>query len=128
MTRRPCTVHDATWNLVCMLCTTLPTISNGLAVPFDRPDGKRGIRLTYTIQPEARWGDGTPVTTADVLFTYEAGRHPLTGIGNAERYRRITTIEGKDDKTSTLARHNPRSHDGAMHDYELLPPHRDRPT
>ncbi len=64
MTRRPFTVYDATWNLVCMLCTTLPTIANGLAVPFDRPNGKRGIRLTYTIQPEARWGDGTPVTTA----------------------------------------------------------------
>ena len=32
-TRRPFTVHDPTWKLICMLCTQLPTIENGLAVP-----------------------------------------------------------------------------------------------
>jgi peptide/nickel transport system substrate-binding protein len=126
MTRRPFTVYDATWNLVCMLCTTLPTIANGLAVPFDRPDGKRGIRLTYTIQPEARWGDGTPVTTADVLFTYEVGRHPLSGIGNAELYRRITSIEVKDDKTFTLVQDKLTFDYAAINDFELLPAHLER--
>ena len=57
MTRRPFTVYDADWQLVCMLCTQLPSIENGLAVPFDKPDGTRGVRLTFTIQPGATWGD-----------------------------------------------------------------------
>src|SRR3546814_7641716 len=71
MARRPITVYDASWQLVCMLCTKLPTIENGLAVPEDLPDGRRGIAVTYTLRPDARWGDGTPVSTADVVFTWE---------------------------------------------------------
>ena len=29
MTRRPFTIYDQDWALVCMLCTELPTIENG---------------------------------------------------------------------------------------------------
>src|SRR3546814_10000025 len=71
MTRRPLTVYDQQWELICMLCTELPSIEAGTAVPEYLPpevegagDG-RGIAMTYTIQPEATWGDGTPVTTKD---------------------------------------------------------------
>ena len=60
------------------------------------------MALTYTIQPEATWGDGTPVTTDDVLFTWEVGRHPESGVSNAELYRRITRIDVVDDKTFTM--------------------------
>ncbi|MGY9002637.1 MAG: hypothetical protein ACKVIF_05550, partial [Rhodospirillales bacterium] len=31
MTRRPFTAFDKNWKLVCLLCTKLPTIENGLA-------------------------------------------------------------------------------------------------
>ena len=65
---RPFTVYDADWKLACLLCTELPSISNGLAVPVDLPGGKKGIDLTYTIRPDAKWGDGVPVTTDDVLL------------------------------------------------------------
>ncbi|MBI3453091.1 MAG: peptide ABC transporter substrate-binding protein, partial [Rhodospirillales bacterium] len=75
MTRRPLTVYDKDWKLVCLLCTELPTIENGLAKTIDLPEGKQGIAVTYTIQPGATWGDGVPVTTDDVLFTWEVGRH-----------------------------------------------------
>ena len=64
--------------------------------------GKKGVDLTYTIRPDATWGDGVPVTTADVLFTYEVGRNPQSAVSNAELYRRITGIDVKDDKTFTL--------------------------
>src|SRR5690242_3000685 len=81
MAVRPFTVYDADWKLVCLLCTDLPTIENGGAVPVDlpggdSPGGRKGVDLTYTIRPDATWGDGVPVTTADVLFTYEVGRNP----------------------------------------------------
>ena len=58
MTRRPLTAYDQDWQLVCMLCTELPSIENGLAVPETLADGKQGIAVTYAIHPEARWGDG----------------------------------------------------------------------
>jgi len=99
MTRRPITTFDAGWHLVCMLCTELPTIENGLAVPVTLPDGAHGIRVTYTLQPEARWGDGVPLTTEDVRFTWEVGREPKSGLANSELYRRITAVEVKDAKT-----------------------------
>src|SRR5712691_9417845 len=60
MALRPFTVYDADWHLVCLLCVTLPSIDNGLAVPVDLVDGKKGIDITYAIRPEVKWGDGVP--------------------------------------------------------------------
>src|SRR5437879_6182324 len=47
MAQRPFTVFDADWRLICLLCTILPSIENGLAVPVELADGKKGIDLTY---------------------------------------------------------------------------------
>src|SRR6202790_838349 len=69
---RPFTVYDAEWKLVCLLCVSLPSIANGLAVPIDLADGKKGIEITYTIRHAAKWGGGAPVTTEVVLFPYVA--------------------------------------------------------
>src|SRR5690348_10718475 len=71
---RPFTVYDADWKLTCLLCTQLPSIENGLAVPVELPDAKKGVDLTYAIPADATWGDGVPVTTKDVLFTYAVGK------------------------------------------------------
>lgn len=102
MTLRPIVTYDADWKLVCMLCTELPTIENGLAEPIDLGDGKRGVRMTVTIRPDASWGDGTPVTTEDVLFAYEVGRHKMSGVTAQEVYRRVRKIEARDAKTYTI--------------------------
>ncbi|HET7594068.1 MAG TPA: peptide ABC transporter substrate-binding protein [Stellaceae bacterium] len=123
MVRRPLTTYDAHWQLVCMLCVELPTIDNGLAVPFDLGDGRRGIRLTYTLRPDARWGDGVPVTTDDVLFTYDVGRDPKSGLDNSELYRRITRIEAKGPKTFTVEVNKLTFDYAALDDFELLPAH-----
>src|SRR5438067_3879144 len=123
MALRPFTVYDADWKLVCLLCVTLPSIENGMAVPVDLPDGKKGVDITYTIRPDAYWGDGTPVTTADVRFTYEVGRNPQSAISNGELYRRITSIEAKDEKTFTLHGNKLTFDYAAINDFVLLPAH-----
>ena len=125
MTRRPFTVFDADWKLVCMLCTELPTIENGLAVPETTPDGKQGIAVTYTIRPDAQWGDGTPITTRDVTFTWEVGRHPKSGVIPKEFYRSLYEIEVKDDKTFTLHFDKLTFDYNAINAFELLPAHLD---
>ncbi|MEM9440710.1 MAG: ABC transporter substrate-binding protein, partial [Pseudomonadota bacterium] len=102
MTRRPFTTFDENWNLICMLCTELPTLENGKAVIEKQEDGSDGIALTYDIRDDAVWGDGTPVTTEDVLFTQDVGLHPQSGVTSAEGYRRITSIDVIDAKTFTL--------------------------
>ncbi len=126
MAVRRFTVYDSDWTLVCLLCTTLPSIENGLAVPVDLGEGKKGVAITYTIRPEATWGDGVPVTTKDVLFTYEVGRNPLSAVSSAELYRRITRIDTKDDKTFTLHIDKLTFDYAAINDFVLLPAHIER--
>ena len=101
-TRRPFTVQDPSWQLKCMLCTKLPTIENGLAKPETAPNGKKGIAVTYTIQPNANWGDGRPVSSKDVIFTWKVGRHPKSGVSGLEFYRRAYKVDAIDEKTFTL--------------------------
>jgi peptide/nickel transport system substrate-binding protein len=126
MAQRPFTAYDAKWQLICMLCTELPTLGNGKAVIEKQKDGSDGIALTYTIQPGATWGDGTPVTTDDVLFTYEVGRHPESGVSNAELYRRITAIDRVDAKTFVMHVDRVTFDYNAINDFRLLPAHLER--
>ncbi len=123
MTRRPFTAYDKDWALVCMLCTRLPTIENGLAVPERTADGKPGIAVTYTIRPDATWGDGTPVTTRDVVFTWKVGRHPKTGVSNTEFYRSLYAIDVKDERTFTLHFDKLTFQYNAINGFQLLPAH-----
>ena len=125
---RPFTVYDADWTLVCLLCTELPSIENGRAVPVDLPGDRKGIDLTYTIRPDATWGDGVPVTTADVLFTYEVGRNRQSAVSNAELYRRLTGIDAKDDKTFTMHFDKLTFDYAAINDFVVLPAHIERPA
>jgi peptide/nickel transport system substrate-binding protein len=126
MTRRPFTVYDKDWKLVCMLCTELPTLDNGRARIFDLPDGKKGIAVRYTIQPGARWGDGVPVTTDDVVFTWEVGRDQRSGISNLDLYRRIIRVEAHDAKNFTLHVDKVSFEFAAINDFLLLPAHIER--
>jgi peptide/nickel transport system substrate-binding protein len=126
MALRPFTVYDADWKLVCLLCTDVPTIENGRAVAVDRREGGKGVDLTFTIRPDAAWGDGVPVTTADVMFTYEVGRNPQSAVTSAELYRRITSIDVKDDKTFTLHLDKLTFDYAAINGFVLLPAHIER--
>ena len=125
MTRRPFTAYDKDWKLVCMLCMELPTIENGLAVPERTPQGKKGIAVTYTIRPDAKWGDGKPVTTKDVVFTWTVGRHPKSGFGNTEFYRSLYQVDAKDEKTFTLRFDKLTFEYNAINDFQLIPAHLD---
>ncbi|MEQ8226532.1 MAG: peptide ABC transporter substrate-binding protein [Rhodospirillales bacterium] len=124
-TRRPFTVFDQSWQLVCMLCTKLPTIENGLAVPETTPSGKKGIAVTYTIRPDAVWGDGTPITTKDVQFTWRMGRHGKTGILPIEFYRSAYKLDARDDKTFTLHFDKLTFDYNAINSFSLIPAHVD---
>lgn len=121
--RRPLTLYDKDWRLVCMLCTELPTIENGQAVIEPRPDGGKGIAVTYHLQPDARWGDGVPVTTEDILFSWTVGKHPESGVSHGEMFRRIRAIDVKDAKTFTVHLNKVTFDYNAINDFEVLPAH-----
>lgn len=122
---RPFTAYGPDWQPRCYLCVTLPTFENGLAVEELTPEGERGVAVTYEIHPNATWGDGTPVTTDDVIFTWEVGRHPLSGVVSAETYRRIWKIDRIDDKRFTL-HSNKLTYQYNLIAPDLLPAHLER--
>ncbi len=45
-----------------------------LAESIEHPED--GLSITYRIRPEAVWSDGTPITAADVVFTYDLVADP----------------------------------------------------
>ena len=57
-------------NRVAQAAATLPTVENGLWKVF--PDGR--METTWNLTPNVRWHDGTPFTSADLLFTLDAKR------------------------------------------------------
>ena len=65
--------YDDKGNPVPSLATVFPTQQNGLI-------SKDGLRITFKLQPNARWSDGVPVTAADVIYTWHAivdGNNPV---------------------------------------------------
>ncbi|HLS68850.1 MAG TPA: peptide ABC transporter substrate-binding protein [Kiloniellales bacterium] len=127
MTNRPISHFDHDWEPVCFLCSQLPTLENGLVEREALPDGGEGLAITLEIHPDATWGDGTPVTTEDVAFTLEVGKHPQSGISNAEMYRRILELRVHDDKRFTLLTDRVTFQYNVFADLRLLPAHVERP-
>ena len=116
--------HD--WELECSLCVELPTLENGLARMIETPDGRPGIAATYEIQPDATWGDGTPVTTKDIQLAYDVGRDTTTGAINTDMYRRIYQLEVHDDKRFTIYTDRVTYNFNVLGDFYPLPDHLER--
>ena len=130
--RRPVVVYDPKWVLRCMLCESLPTLENGGAQLEPLPPGQRmagrteGIAVTYTLNRRAVWGDGRPITSDDVIFTWKVGRDPRSGVASQETYRRIWRIDRLSERRFTLHL------DRVTFDYnaltlEILPRHLEAP-
>ncbi|HYE51450.1 MAG TPA: peptide ABC transporter substrate-binding protein [Azospirillaceae bacterium] len=129
MARRPVTgwSHDLT--LVCRLCEQVPTLENGLAKAVTRADGSRGIDVTYRLREGLAWGDGTPVTSADVVFGWEVGRHPLSGYAQGSLYtEEIAGITAVDARTFTVHRRRAACDYADISRLHLLPAHVERPV
>ncbi|MCA0245908.1 MAG: peptide ABC transporter substrate-binding protein [Proteobacteria bacterium] len=125
MTARPLTAYDADGKLVCLACTELPTVENGKARVIDLPDGKKGMEIDVELR-DLRWGDGVPVTTKDVAFTLDVGKHPLSGVASSEGFKRVLKLDVKDDRRFTM------TIDRVTFDYNssallLLPAHIEKP-
>ncbi len=74
------------------LLSTIPTIENG-GVSRD------GRTITYRLRPRVRWSDGTPVTSADVLFTLRAILDPNNPVRSHEGYDLIDRASAPDART-----------------------------
>ena len=99
---RPMTAFNENVENQCILCETLPTIENGLAKIVDMPDGKKGMKVTLALKKGLAWGDGVPVTSKDIEFTWKMGRDPKIGFSNYNAWDRASELEIVDDRTVIL--------------------------
>ncbi|MCU0802584.1 MAG: peptide ABC transporter substrate-binding protein [Rhodobacteraceae bacterium] len=74
------------------LAVEVPTVDNG-GVSADL------TTITWKLQPGLLWSDGTPVTAADAVFTWQYCTAPDGGCAQAARYEGISTVEAVDDLT-----------------------------
>ena len=84
------------------LLVEAPTVDNGGAVLND--DGT--LTITYRLNPEARWSDGTPITSTDVWFTWRAVID-TEGSLNTIGYDLITDVGHDDPRTAVVTLSEP---------------------
>ena len=100
-------VSQAQWTLFASMYSTLcmsdpqnQAFAPDLAESWDiAPDGSS---YTFHIRNNARWHDGTPVTAADVEYTYTMALHPDTASNLAGQFG---AIKGAADYTAAKADH-----------------------
>ena len=100
--QRRLAMPDQSWRLVCSLCSVLPSLDNGRVKLVPAPGGGQGMEVTYTLQPDARWADGEPVTAKDAAFSVEIARLPESGLADAVLFRDLRSVRVVDAKTFVL--------------------------
>ncbi|MBD3190131.1 MAG: hypothetical protein GF308_05785, partial [Candidatus Heimdallarchaeota archaeon] len=121
-------VYDAQW---------LRQIYNGL---LERENGTRewiprlatsyssddGITWTVEMDPDAKWGDGTPVTAEDVVFTYQSILTPdlgSTGYSFTKKYFDNSSITAVDTNTVQFVLKEPYAFAESLLAYDIVPKH-----
>jgi len=66
---------------------------------WDEADG--GTKFTYHIRDDIKFHDGTPLTSQDVLATYNKIIFPAEGVASSRKafYKMVASMEAPDDKT-----------------------------
>jgi len=119
-TQRPISAYDYRGVLVCIMCETLPTLENKLA----RMVGK-GMQVTIKLKRGLAWGDGKPVTSRDIAFTWRMGIDPRIGFSNYNPWSRATQVDVVDQRTVVL--HLPTAMPGFNAWDQVLPEHIEGP-
>ncbi|MDP3860641.1 MAG: peptide ABC transporter substrate-binding protein [Phaeovulum sp.] len=83
------------------LAAEVPTVENG-GVSADL------TTITWKLKPGLVWSDGTPVTSADVVFSANYCMDPAGGCAQLARYEGIKTVEALDDLTVKVTYNEPR--------------------
>jgi len=74
------------------LAEEIPTVANG-GVSEDLKS------ITWKIKPGIKWSDGSELTSADAVFTYEYCSHPDTGCTSSNYFNDIVSVDALDSHT-----------------------------
>jgi peptide/nickel transport system substrate-binding protein len=88
----PLARYDNNGNLTPYLAQDIPTLANG-GVSEDL------TTITWKLKEGLLWSDGSPVTSADAVFTWQYCTHPEGGCAQLSKYEGVTSVEAVDDLT-----------------------------
>jgi peptide/nickel transport system substrate-binding protein len=88
----PLARHDQDGNLVPWLAAEIPTLANG-GVAEDLTS------ITWKLREGLVWSDGTPVTSADVVFTWQYCTAEGGGCAQLAKFENVASVEAIDDLT-----------------------------
>jgi peptide/nickel transport system substrate-binding protein len=101
-----------------VLAQDVPTLQNGLWQVF--PDGR--METTWKLRPDLHWHDGTPFTSADLVFTASLGKDKeLSAFGDGA-YDAISEVVAPDPSTVTVRWNRPYVEADAMFSTRLALP------
>ena len=116
---RSLTYFDGQVNMACLLCETLPTVENGGVTADMTPEGTPGQKVVFRLKPNLKWDDGAPVTAADVVLAWKAGRQPSSNYAWQKRLaEEIWQVSARDDRTVEVRR---RGQSCTPADFRFLP-------
>lgn len=87
--------YDADGNFIPDLATQVPSYANGGI-------SKDGKTLTFHLRKGARWSDGTPLTSADWMFTYHAVLNPRNNTKSLVNWDDIASASAPDAQTVVI--------------------------
>ena len=101
ITLEPLAKYDPLGNIVPALAREIPTALNGgVAEDF--------TSITWTLRDGLKWSDGTPLTAADVVFTWRYCVHEDTGCTAASSFAGISTVRALNDQTILITFDGPK--------------------
>jgi peptide/nickel transport system substrate-binding protein len=91
----PLARYDQNGGIVPFLAVSVPTTANG-GVSADLKS------ITWKINTSILWSDGTPVTSADVKFTYDYCMDTAGGCANVSKFNGVISVETPDSATVVI--------------------------
>ncbi len=97
----PLAGFDQDGNLFPRLVDEIPTAENG-GISADQ------TQITWKLKDGILWSDGTPLTSADVKFTWEYCTNPDGGCAQGAKYEGVKSVDTPDDKTVVVTFEGPK--------------------
>ena len=91
----PLARYNEKGEMVPFLAESIPTVENG-GVSADL------TTVTWKLKPGLLWSDGTPVTSADVAFSWEYCTAEGGGCSQSEKYNDVVSVETPDELTAVV--------------------------
>lgn len=119
---RPLVAYDAAWELVPLLAREIPSAENGRLTRREE-NGRTIMEARFTLSADYCWGDGTPVTSRDFIFSLKVGKDERIGYVSTSIYRAIESIAAESEDTFVVRFAQAPCDMATMADFLVLPAH-----